>query len=801
MSTVREAAQQYIDRGWQVVLLRPQSKKCVDDDWLTRTYTPDDFSDANNIGIKSTQGLVDIDCDCAEAVFMAEAFLSRTRAVYGRRSRPKSHWLYLCPEITDPTAYKDLIEKKNVLEMRVKHQSMAPPSIHPDTAEVVEWAQPDPEAMVVEKPLLVRSTKLVATGAMVCRYYNPPGARHDWGLALAGFLRRLGIMEHEAVRLMTRAAEWARDDKVKDRLDAIRNTYARDDDEPSTGGNALKELIGEHGKAFVATLFKIWEADQESGAGKGIFADRVDPATVDLVWEQFVEHNHPATLFRRQGKIVMPVAEEITSNLPQLFGRQLKLRLTQEVQERQGAQFAEVDLNLFTELLARSVKFVRVVGRDKRVVPAYPDPRLVKQIAASPVCPLPLARGITRTPSYDAQGRLLFTPGYHPDSGIFHAPPPGFTLPPIPVKPTKEDIGRALALWHEMVCDFPFVDNAGYAHMLALPITVLGRELVRGPVPMCLVTKPTTGTGGTLLLQCVGLTVLGEPLPESSWSSDEEELRKYLTTLLMRGRPLINLDNITYLHSKDLLSVLSGDVREDRQLGGNELLTIPNRAVFVGSGNNVTYNEEHAGRLYVVRLDAKVENPRLRDVSFKHPNLFEWVQENRPALVAGLLTTIQHWLADGKPAYTGKRLAGFEAWSNVVGGILEHAQVVGFLENRDQVMHVAQRSQDEDIEFVTEWFNRRESNPPTLDGKHKTKELLFELRDVVPAPKGGALPTTMTLGHYLEKNIDKVRTLDDGTVVAIRRGEDKHTSQPRWWLDVLHRSETTQKKLDEDIPF
>src|SRR5204863_2385072 len=128
--------------------------------------------------------------------------------------------------------------------------------------------------------------------------------------------------------------------------------------------------------------FKIWNGeDQDAGSRKGIYADRVDPATVDLVWEQLVEHNHPATLFRRQGKIVMPIAEDITSNFPQLFGRQLKLRLTQEVQEREGAQLAEVGLDLFTELLARSVKFVKAVGRgeNRRTVPAYPDTRIVKQ--------------------------------------------------------------------------------------------------------------------------------------------------------------------------------------------------------------------------------------------------------------------------------------------------------------------------------------------------------------------------------------------------------------------------------------
>jgi hypothetical protein len=261
---VREAAQQYIDHGWEPVPLRPISKKCIHDDWLTRAYSADDFADDSNIGIKQTKGLTDIDLDCAEAVFMAEAFQPRTRAIYGRQSHPRSHWLYRCPDLSDPLAFRDLVEQKNLLEVRVKHQSMAPPSIHPE-GEAVEWVYPDHEAMVVEKPLLLRSAKLTATGAMVCRYYNPPGARHDWGLALGGFLRTLGLTEHEAVLLMTRAAEWARDDKVKDRLDAIRSTYGRAEDAPKTGGNALSELIGENGDKFIATIHRIWGEE-----GRGI---------------------------------------------------------------------------------------------------------------------------------------------------------------------------------------------------------------------------------------------------------------------------------------------------------------------------------------------------------------------------------------------------------------------------------------------------------------------------------------------------------------------------------------------------
>jgi len=288
--TPKEAAAAYIARGWQVVPLEPQGKKCLEGhtDWLTRKYTPDDFGPTQNIGIKQLDGLIDIDCDCDEAVFMADAFLPKTKAIYGRPSRPRSHWLFKSLEVKDPLSFKDLISKKTLIEIRVKHQSMAPPSVHPD-GETVAWDNPNPSEMDVEKTLIVRMVQLCATGAMIGRYYNPPGARHDWGVALTGFLRRLNITQAECERLFDRAGKLAHDDKVKDRFDAIRSTYSVSEDTPTTGAKRLEELIGENGKDFCATLYKIW-----GGEGGGVSKNRLDTM-----------NKHHAVLYDQSGNVTI----------------------------------------------------------------------------------------------------------------------------------------------------------------------------------------------------------------------------------------------------------------------------------------------------------------------------------------------------------------------------------------------------------------------------------------------------------------------------------------------------------------
>lgn len=299
--TPKEAAADYIARGWYPVPLEPKSKQCLSahKDWLSRIYTADDFKDEHNVGIKSVGGLVDIDCDCAEAVFMAEAFLPKTKAVYGRPSRPNSHWLYRCADIKVPVAHKDLILKKNIIEIRVNHQSMAPPSTHPE-GELVSWAYVDPTELEVTDKLLIRSVQLVSTASMVARHYNAPGDRHDWGVALAGFFRRLNITEAEATLVFDRAGKWAKDDKVKDRLDAVRTTYSISEDVPSTGAKRLEELM-ESGKEFVQTIYKIWGSD-----GGGVSNSRLE--------EMNAKH---AVLFNQAGDLIV-MTETVEDGMFQL---------------------------------------------------------------------------------------------------------------------------------------------------------------------------------------------------------------------------------------------------------------------------------------------------------------------------------------------------------------------------------------------------------------------------------------------------------------------------------------------------
>lgn len=304
---VREAAQLYISRGWRVVPLEPSSKACKDTDWLKLVFKPIDFRDGDNIGIRAVDGLVDVDLDAQEAVAVAGDFLPATGAIYGRTSKPRSHWLYRSA-FEKPLKYEDQVNKTTLLELRVNHQSMAPPSVHP-SGEVVSWAGDLGVEAEAVPASLTRQLQLTATASLIARYYNPKGARHDWGVALAGSLRLFGLTEAEVVAVVTAAARVAGDTEVGDRRLAIRTTFSKPDSEPLASTKAL-EAAATHGAQFVASLRRFWGAEalgipknklEELNAKHAVVFQQsgdliVITEDVDIDGKQFLRFSDPQTI-------------------------------------------------------------------------------------------------------------------------------------------------------------------------------------------------------------------------------------------------------------------------------------------------------------------------------------------------------------------------------------------------------------------------------------------------------------------------------------------------------------------------
>src|SRR5436305_5906480 len=145
--TPLEVARSYLQRGWMPLPVPFRSKNPGFNGWQKFTTTEADLpqhfnGQQQNIGVllgKISGDLVDVDLDCAEAVALAPHFLLTTGAIFGRQTRPRSHWLYVAP-IPSKVTFTDPITGKRLIEILTNgQQAIFPGSAHKDTGELVQW--------------------------------------------------------------------------------------------------------------------------------------------------------------------------------------------------------------------------------------------------------------------------------------------------------------------------------------------------------------------------------------------------------------------------------------------------------------------------------------------------------------------------------------------------------------------------------------------------------------------------------------------------------------------------------------
>ena len=256
----------------------------------------------------------------------------------------------------------------------------------------------------------------------------------------------------------------------------------------------------------------------------------------------------------------------------------------------------------------------------------------------------------------------------------------------------------------EVLVDFPFIDNASKANALAAFLTPIIRPMIKGCTPMALVDKPSPGTGASKLLDLISIVATGRPMAALSPPGDEEEWRKLITGLMRDGAALVCLDNIASDLKADALSrVLSSEIWKDRTLGKPDAVEYPQRAGWYATGNNLTLAGDLPRRSYLIQLDAKMARPWER-TTFRHANINQWVEDNRGAVLAALLTMARVWVLAGRPNGCKTIIGGFDEWVAIVGGILAYAGISGFLDNLSELYEEVDIGSEEWGEFFMAWY-------------------------------------------------------------------------------------------------
>src|SRR6516164_7623960 len=136
-ATARHLIDEYLQRGWRLVLVDPKSKSPNRLGWPDSSASEADLITHleldGNIGVlvgEPSGHLVDVDLDCQQAITIASAFLPPTGRIHGRATKPSSHWWYVAAGVKT-TRFKD-VDGTCLLELRgTGTQTVLPPSVHP----------------------------------------------------------------------------------------------------------------------------------------------------------------------------------------------------------------------------------------------------------------------------------------------------------------------------------------------------------------------------------------------------------------------------------------------------------------------------------------------------------------------------------------------------------------------------------------------------------------------------------------------------------------------------------------------
>jgi len=283
--------------------------------------------------------------------------------------------------------------------------------------------------------------------------------------------------------------------------------------------------------------------------------------------------------------------------------------------------------------------------------------------AAPGLAGLGCSGGVVTGPTIRLDGSVLDAPVYDPATRLMFDLM-GEDMPDVPMRPTLGQARDALNLLVRPFKTFPFVDANARGAMLAAILTAAVRPVLPTS-PAFAFDAPIQGSGKTLLASCVGALIEGRSpdIWPHTQGRDDEETRKRLFTALRTGCWALVWENVTStFDSASMAAFVTVDAMIDRVLGKSEAIRIPNRALLILTGNNMSLAGDLPRRVIICRIDPQTDAPFARQFDL---DPLQWVLEHRAAMLAAACILIIAKFTRMKTPAPG-RLASFEAWDGLV---------------------------------------------------------------------------------------------------------------------------------------
>ena len=770
--TALDTARSYIAKNWNPIPIPHRAKGPRGAGWQNLLITDDNVAEhfdggPQNVGVQlgaHSNGLTDVDLDCTEAVELAPELLPPTDAVFGRASKPRSHFLFYIDDAEDKASMKlTSVDGGTIVELRMGggkkgSQTVFPGSTH-ELGEAVEWASGGDPARSSFAELKSAVTK-IAVGVILTRAWPAKGSRHDAALALGGFLARAGWTATDIGNFVEVVARHAGSSdpaaRSKDAADAA-EAHARSENVYGLPG--LAEFFGEAEAKKIAKLLNYRELSPHHGPSPAGTIS-VNPGELPRI----VDEAEAALL-----KADCGIYQRGTSVVRAVWS---KLKAADD-QDTFAHLLIPVELTYLVETLTRVAKFARFnVAKDRHVAIDCPDRVAATYLARIGQWKLPVLAGVINAPCLRHDGSILSKPGYDAPSGLLFEPN-GVEFPPIPENPTRDDALGSIKLLKDLLDEFPFVTDADRSVALSAILTALDRRSMR-LAPMHATDAPSAGSGKTYLIEIVVMIATGQIAPVISQGSNEEELEKRLSSALMTGQSVIAIDNCIHpVGGAFLNAMMTSEKVAARILGKSEQPVLPTNVLVLANGNNITFRGDFTRRVLKCSMDPNMERPETR--KFRHDPIHD-IKKRRGEFVVAALTALRAYHV-ARPNIDLPPYASFEDYNYRIIGPLLWLGEENPRANADKI--TAEDPEREEIaEFMRVWWDAFQDKKTLASDVIKTMSADGDFNSMLRniAGNGHGDLSSSRLGRWLLRH--KGRVVDG--MRFVKAGEFCHVI--RWML-------------------
>jgi len=274
--------------------------------------------------------------------------------------------------------------------------------------------------------------------------------------------------------------------------------------------------------------------------------------------------------------------------------------------------------------------------------------------------------GILEVATITPDGIVLDQEGYDAQTGLFVAIDENLANS-VPKTATRDDALQAINyLEKEFLAGFPFASEIDRACAISLLLTGFARRFLRSS-PGFMISATTQASGKSALVESVFYVLTGRTAPASSWSSDQDEMRKFILAVLLEGHSGICFDNLPFgcrVDGDELAKLLTQEVYSARILGSNKSAQVGTNILVTLTGNQLIAVNDMPSRLIPIKLVPNVENPE--QISHRRSNLQRWICENRRKIVEAVNTVFVAWQQSGEKASQQIGASRFPDWDDAV---------------------------------------------------------------------------------------------------------------------------------------